>query len=65
MLRLAAPVLAGTRIPVRLVIGQLAGGESIESVMAAYEITEDQVRTALGYAAAQLAAEAVYAIPSA
>ena len=54
-----APVLAGTRIPVRLVVGQLAGGESIEAVMAAYGLTAEQVRAALGYAAAQLAAETV------
>lgn len=45
-----APVLAGTRVPVRLIVGQLAGGESIESLMRAYTLTEEQVRTALGYA---------------
>jgi uncharacterized protein (DUF433 family) len=58
------PVLAGTRIPVRLVIGQLAGGESMEAVMAAYALTEGQIRTALGYAAERLAAETVYVVPS-
>ena len=43
------PVLAGTRIPVRLIVRQLAAGESIKAVMQAYSLTQEQVRTALGY----------------
>ena len=58
------PVIKGTRIPARLIVGQLAGGESIEAVMQAYALTEEQVRTALGYAADRLAAETVYIVPS-
>jgi len=60
-----APVLAGTRIPVRLVMGQLAGGDSIEAVMQSYALTEGQVRAALAYAAELVAAETVYALPGA
>jgi uncharacterized protein (DUF433 family) len=56
------PVLAGTRIPVQLIVGQLAAGESIEAVMQAYSLTQEQVRTALGYAAERVAAETVYVI---
>ena len=56
------PVLAGTRIPVRLIVGQLAAGESIEAVMQAYSLTQEQVRTALGYAAERVAAETVYVV---
>jgi uncharacterized protein (DUF433 family) len=55
------PVIKGTRIPARLIVGQLAGGESIEGVMDAYALTEEQVRAALGYAAERLGAETVYA----
>jgi uncharacterized protein (DUF433 family) len=58
------PVIKGTRVPARLVVGQLAGGESMEAVMQAYALTEEQVRAALGYAADRLAAETVYAVPS-
>lgn len=58
-----SPVLAGTRVPVQLVVGQLAGGESVEAVMQAYSLSEEQVRTALGYAAQLLATETVYALP--
>jgi uncharacterized protein (DUF433 family) len=56
------PVLAGTRIPVQLIVGQLAAGESIEAVTQAYSLTQEQVRTALGYAAKRVAAETVYVI---
>ncbi|MGI8824153.1 MAG: DUF433 domain-containing protein [Chloroflexota bacterium] len=56
------PVIKGTRIPARLIVGQLAGGESIESIMEAYALTEEQVRATLGYAAERLGAETVYVV---
>ena len=43
------PVLTGTRIPVSLVVGQLAGGETFETLKEAYRLTDEQIRTALGY----------------
>ncbi|MEW6045946.1 MAG: DUF433 domain-containing protein [Bacillota bacterium] len=45
------PVIRGTRVPVHLVVGNLAGGASIEEVTAAYAITEEQVRACLALAA--------------
>ena len=45
------PVLTGTRMPVSLVVAQLAGGVSVEEVMDEYRLTKDQVHTALAYAA--------------
>mgnify|MGYP001320537132 CR=1 FL=1 len=59
------PTITGTRVPVTLVLGQLAGGESVESVCATYDLTPEQVRTVIGYAAERLAAEEVYVITSA
>ena len=56
------PVIKGTRVPVRLILGQLAGGESVESVMKSYALSEEQVRAALGYAAERLSSETVYAV---
>jgi uncharacterized protein (DUF433 family) len=47
---------------VALVVGQLAGGESMESVCANYEVTPEQVRAALGYAASRVEAETVYVV---
>jgi uncharacterized protein (DUF433 family) len=45
------PVIAGTRIPVAVIVGHLAAGDRLETVMDAYKLTEEQVRAALGYAA--------------
>jgi uncharacterized protein (DUF433 family) len=58
------PVIRGTRIPARLVVGQLADGESIASLMDAYGLDEAQIRAALGYAAERLDAESVHAVSS-
>lgn len=55
------PVLAGTRIPVGIIVGHLAAGDSIETVMAEYRITDAQIRAALGYAAHLVTSEEVYA----
>jgi uncharacterized protein (DUF433 family) len=54
------PVLAGTRIPVGVIVGHLAAGDAIETVMAEYRITDAQVRAALGYAAHLVTSEEVY-----
>jgi uncharacterized protein (DUF433 family) len=45
------PVVRGTRVPVRALVGSLAGGMTIEQVCASYRVTVEDVRAALGYAA--------------
>lgn len=45
------PVIAGTRIPVALVLGQLAGGVECDELEREYGLGREQVRPALGYAA--------------
>lgn len=45
------PVIAGTRVPVDLVIGKIAGGMEISKVMKEYDLTKKQVLAALRYAA--------------
>jgi uncharacterized protein (DUF433 family) len=37
-IRFGKPVISGTRVPVDLIIGKLAGGMTYEEVMAEYEI---------------------------
>ncbi|HVB74643.1 MAG TPA: DUF433 domain-containing protein [Ktedonobacteraceae bacterium] len=59
------PAITGTRVPVTLVLGQLAAGESVESVCENYDLTPEQVRAVIGYAAERLAAEEVYVIATA
>lgn len=45
------PVIKGTRMPVHIVVGSLAGGMSVEEVCEQYYLTQAQVRAALGYSA--------------
>jgi len=45
------PVIRGTRTPVAIVIGSLAGGDSFETVQRGYDITADDIRAALAFAA--------------
>jgi uncharacterized protein (DUF433 family) len=60
--RAGKPVIAGTRVPVELIVGKLAGGMTTEEVAAEYELSAEDVRAALGYAAAVLASEEVRSI---
>lgn len=55
------PVLKGTRVPVSLILGKLAGGMSMEEVIYEYYLDMAAIRAALGYAAQQLAEEVIYA----
>ena len=56
------PVIRGTRVPVSRVVGGLAGGMTVEEVCREYEITEDDVRAALDYAAELVESETVHAL---
>jgi uncharacterized protein (DUF433 family) len=56
--------IAGTRIPVSVVLDNLAAGVSAEELVASYPgLTPDAVRAALAYAA-ELASERVLALPT-
>jgi uncharacterized protein (DUF433 family) len=61
-IRFGKPVIAGTRVPVDLVIGKLAGGMTIEEVMREYELDREDVLAALSYAAQAVADEQVRAV---
>ncbi|NOT54062.1 MAG: DUF433 domain-containing protein [Deltaproteobacteria bacterium] len=56
-IRFGKPVIQGTRIPVDLVVGKLAGGMGIEEVMEEYALTREEVLAALAYAARVVAEE--------
>lgn len=60
-IRFGKPVIKGTRVPVDILVGKVAGGMSIDDVADEYGITSDDVRAALGYAAQRLAEETIYA----
>lgn len=56
------PVIAGTRITVEHILRCLAGGETIEEIVADYPpITADDIRAAQAYAAGYLAHEKLIA----
>lgn len=49
------PVIKGTRIPVSVILEQIAEGESGQAVLAGYpELTREDIRAALHYAKASL-----------
>ena len=57
------PVIAGTRIPVELVLEKLAAGETIVQLLEAHpRLTEEGVRAALLFGSQVLRADVVYPI---
>ena len=59
-IRHGKPVIRGTRVPVDLVLGSLAGGMSYEEICDDYAITKEDVRAAIEYAAGLVADEEVH-----
>jgi uncharacterized protein (DUF433 family) len=56
------PVIQGTRVPVALLVGKLAGGMTIGEVAEEYEVEPEDVLAALSYAARLLDEERILAI---
>jgi uncharacterized protein (DUF433 family) len=61
--RFGRPVIQGTRVPVELVVGKLAGGMTVEEVAEEYGLTREDVLAALAYAAHTVADEQIRAVP--
>ncbi len=56
-------VIAGTRIPVDLILEKLASGETYEQIVEAHpRLTEKDIRGALKYAAEVLRSDSIYQI---
>lgn len=45
------PVIRGTRTPVAIIVGSLAGGTTSEEIQADYDLTAEDIRAALAFAA--------------
>ncbi len=56
-IRSGKPVIAGTRVPVDLIIAKIAGGMTIEELIEEYTLTRQQVLSALTYASRVVANE--------
>jgi uncharacterized protein (DUF433 family) len=52
-IRHGKPVIRGTRVPVDIILGSLAGGMSYQEICDDYEITEDDIKAAIEYATKQ------------
>jgi uncharacterized protein (DUF433 family) len=61
-IRFGRPVIKGTRVPIELILGKLAGGMTYEEVMSEYEITYDDILATLDYAAKTLSMEEIKAV---
>lgn len=55
------PVIKGTRVPVEIVLGSLAGGMDVKDVSEEYGITREDVLAAIRYAARIVASEEICA----
>lgn len=56
------PVIKGTRVPIDILLGKLAGGAPYEELMQEYDLTREQIFAALRYAAAVVGEERAKAI---
>jgi uncharacterized protein (DUF433 family) len=56
------PVIRGTRVPVALLVGKLAGGMTVTAVAEEYEVDPEDILAALLYAARLLDEEQILAI---
>jgi uncharacterized protein (DUF433 family) len=55
--RFGQPVIKGTRVPVALLLDELAAGSPIETIAKEYSVTEADIRAAIRFAAQLVADE--------
>jgi len=60
--RFGKPVVKGSRVPVDMILGKLAGGMTYDEVMSEYDLVREDILAVLEYAAKHLAEEEVRAI---
>jgi uncharacterized protein (DUF433 family) len=57
------PVIRGTRLPVMVVVGSLAGGMTFEEVQREYGLTADDIRAALKFVVEVAEQEFAHSLP--
>jgi uncharacterized protein (DUF433 family) len=55
--RFGKPVIKGTRLPVAFVLYQLAAGVSMEEFAREFDVSQEEIRNAIAYAADLVAAQ--------
>ncbi|MBO0699948.1 MAG: DUF433 domain-containing protein [Zavarzinella sp.] len=58
------PVIRGTRTPVAIVVGSLAGGMTFDEVEREYDLTADDIRAALAFAGELVEREQHHPLPT-
>jgi uncharacterized protein (DUF433 family) len=59
------PIIRGTRLPVTVVVGSLAGGMTFEGVKREYDLSDEDIRAALKYVAELANQESFHPLPAA
>jgi len=59
------PVIRGTRVPITVVVGSLAGGMTFEEVQREYDVTGEDIRAALRFVGELAEQESFHPLPSA
>jgi uncharacterized protein (DUF433 family) len=59
-IRHGKPVIKGTRVPVDIILGSMAGGMSYEEICKEYEIEIDDIKAAIEYATKIIANEEIH-----
>jgi uncharacterized protein (DUF433 family) len=57
-------VIRGSRVPVTVVVGSLAGGMTFEEIQREYDITADDIRAALKFVGEIAAQESFHPLPT-
>jgi uncharacterized protein (DUF433 family) len=60
--RFGKPVIKGTRVPVDMILGKLAGGMTYEEIIAEYDLVREDIFAALDYAAKHISDEEIRAV---
>ena len=61
-IRFGRPVITGTRVPVDLVLGKLAGGMTYDEIVREYDLTVEDILACLDYAAKAISGEEIGAV---
>lgn len=61
-IRHGKPVIKGTRVPIEVVLGSLAGGMSYQEICEDYQITEEDIKAAIKYAVCLVADEEIHMV---
>ncbi|WP_295880344.1 DUF433 domain-containing protein [uncultured Thiohalocapsa sp.] len=59
------PVVRGTRVPVAIIVGSLAGGMNFKEIQAEYDLTREDIQAALAFAGDLVNEESFHPLPGA